>query len=251
GFEGAMTVADRADPVKFYPLRSDNVNFLLANNRIEATGLLKHPASGTPVTNVTIHHNLDSGEGNALLGVPGIKFGNGLQPEKLTPITQGIIALVNASLSGQGRIAWNGTGKVTSTGDFTVHDMDLAAPFGPVTGMNGTIHFTDLLGLETGPGQTLTVGSVNPGILVEDGVVPYQLLPDRLVKVERGEWPFMGGRLILHETILNFNKPTAKRLTLEGVGRDAPTFVGSMGFKEIDAAGVFDGVLPMIFDENG
>ena len=32
--------------------------------------------------------------------------------------------------------------------------MDLAAPFGPVTGMNGTIHFTDLLGLETAPGQT-------------------------------------------------------------------------------------------------
>ncbi|MCL6683065.1 intermembrane phospholipid transport protein YdbH family protein [Sphingomonas alba] len=251
GLTGAMTVADRADPVKFYPLRSDNVNFLLANNRIEATGLLKHPASGTPVTNVTIHHNLDSGEGNAVLDVPGIRFGNSLQPEELTPITQGIIALVNGGLSGQGQIAWNGTGKVSSTGDFRVTDMDLAAPFGPVTGMNGTIHFTDLLGLETGPGQVVTLGSVNPGILVEDGVMHYQLLPDRLVKIERGEWPFMGGRLILHETILNFNKPTAKRLTFEVVGLDAHTFVGSMGFSEIDAAGVFDGVLPMIFDENG
>jgi hypothetical protein len=71
------------------------------------------------------------------------------------------------------------------------------------------------------------------------------------VKVERGEWPFMGGRLILHETILNFAKPTAKRLTFEVAGLDAHTFVASMGFKELDATGSFDGVLPMIFDENG
>jgi len=117
--------------------------------------------------------------------------------------------------------------------------------------MNGTIHFTDLLGLVTAPGQTMAVASINPGILVEDGVIRYQLLPDRLVKIERGEWPFMGGRLILRETILNFARPTAKRLTFEVVGLDANVFVSSMGFKEIEAAGIFDGVLPMVFDENG
>jgi hypothetical protein len=97
----------------------------------------------------------------------------------------------------------------------------------------------------------LNIKSINPGILVENGVIRYQLLPNQLVKVERGEWPFMGGRLILQETILNFNRPTAKRLTFEVVGLDANTFVSAMGFKEIGATGVFDGVLPMIFDENG
>ena len=71
------------------------------------------------------------------------------------------------------------------------------------------------------------------------------------MKVERGEWPFMGGRLILDETVLNFARPTAKRLTFEVVGLDAHTFVSTLGFKGIEATGVFDGVLPMIFDENG
>ena len=47
-------------------------------------------------------------------------------------------------------------GKVTSTGDFSTADLDLAAPFGPVTGMSGTIHFTDLLGLRPPPGQMMT-----------------------------------------------------------------------------------------------
>jgi translocation and assembly module TamB len=249
-FNGGLLLSDRADPPKFYPLRSDDVDFSLANNRITATGTLKHPASGTAVSNVTIAHNLDTGVGDAVLDVPGIRFGTNLQPEELTPLTQGVVALVNGGLSGQGRIAWDGA-NVTSTGEFTLNDMDLAAPFGPVTGMNGTIRFTDLLGLETAPGQTMTLESINPGILVENGVIRYQLLPERLVKIERGEWPFMGGRLILQETILNFSRPTAKRLTFEVVGLDARIFVETLGFKEIGATGVFDGVLPMIFDENG
>jgi hypothetical protein len=61
----------------------------------------------------------------------------------------------------------------------------------------------------------------------------------------------MGGRLILEETVLNFGRPTAKRLTFDVVGLDAHTFVQSLGFKELDATGKFNGVLPMIFDESG
>jgi len=249
--DGALTLSDRAEPAKFYPLKSDDVRFTLANSRIRATGTLRHPPSGTRVTDVTIDHNLTTGAGDAVLDVPGITFGPGLQPEELTPLTEGVIALVRGALSGQGRIAWTGGGEVTSTGEFTTRDMDLAAAFGPITGMSGTIRFTDLLGMETAPGQVMALESVNPGILVENGVIRYQLLPDQLVRIERGEWPFMGGRLILRETILNFGRPSAKRLTFEVVGLDARTFVDSMGFKELSASGTFDGVLPMIFDDEG
>jgi hypothetical protein len=248
---GSLLVSHLADPPNFYPLRGNDVRFRLGDDRVHATATLLHPDSGTKVSDVTIDHRVSTGDGEAILDVPGIRFGANLQPEELTRLTQGVIALVNGGLSGQGRIAWSGGGTVTSTGDFTIAGMDLAAPFGPVTGMNGTIRFTDLLGLETAPGQSLTVATINPGILVKDGVVRYQLLPDRLVKIERGEWPFMGGRLILHETILNFARPTDKRLTFEVVGLDAHTFVASMGFKELDATGTFDGFLPMIFNEYG
>ncbi|HJS40655.1 MAG TPA: YdbH domain-containing protein [Sphingomicrobium sp.] len=249
--DGALTLSHLAEQPNFYPLRSNDVHFRLGGDRVTATGTLIHPDSGTRVTNVTIEHRVSTGDGEAILDVPGIQFGNALQPEELTRLTQGVIALVNGGLSGQGRIAWTGGGTVTSTGEFTVNDMDVAAPFGPVTGMRGTIRFTDLLGLETAPGQVMTVESINPGILVENGAIRYQLLPDQLVKIERGEWPFMGGRLILHETILNFARPTAKRLTFEVAGLDARTFVESLDFKELEASGTFDGVLPMIFDENG
>jgi len=249
--DGGLLLSDRADPPKFYPLRSDDVHLTLADSMIRATGTLRHPASGTRISDVTIAHNLTTGDGNAVLDVPGITFGSALQPEELTRLTEGVIALVRGPLSGQGQIAWNGGGEVTSTGEFTVTDMDLAASFGPVTGLTSTIRFTDLLGLQTAAGQVATIESVNPGILVENGVLRYQLLPDQLVKIERGEWPFMGGRLVLQETILNFGRPTPKRLTFEVIGLDAKTFVDSMGFKEISATGTFDGVLPMIFDDEG
>ena len=246
-----LTVSDRAPEPRFYPLRSDDVTLTVADDFVRANGTLKHPATGTRVTDVAIEHRLSTGAGSATLEVPGLTFGPGLQPDELTRLTEGVIALVNGTITGRGRINWDSSGKVTSTGDFSTANLDLAAPFGPVTGLAGTIHFDDLLGLTTPPGQTLTMKSINPGILVENGVIRYQLLPDQLVKVERGEWPFMGGTLILRETVLNFARPTAKRLTFEVVGLDAKTFVETLGFAELQATGTFDGVLPMIFDENG
>ncbi len=249
--DGSLFVNDRASPPRFYPLKSNDVHFVLANNRISATGTLRHPDSGTRVTDVSIEHNLSSGAGHALLDVPALTFGPNLQPEELTRLTEGVVALVEGTITGQGRIEWSGSGHVTSTGDFATRDMDLAAPFGPVQGLSTNIHFSDLLGLRTPPGQLATIRSMNPGIIVNNGVLRYQLLPNQLVKIERGEWPFMGGRLILDETILNFGSPSAKRLTFELIGFDSKQFVDSLGFSGIEMTGIFDGVLPMIFDENG
>jgi len=248
---GGAMVSDRDANPRFYPLRTDNLKLTIAGDYVRATGGLRHPATNTLVTNVDIEHRLSTGAGHADLNVPGLAFGESLQPEEITRLTEGVIALVQGTISGHGRINWDSSGHVTSNGDFTTANLDLAAPFGPVEGLAGTIHFNDLLGLTTPPGQVITAKSINPGILVENGVIRYQLLPGQLVKIERGEWPFMGGRLILQETVLNFARPTAKRLTFEVQGLDAKAFVDTLGFKELTATGKFDGVLPMIFDENG
>ena len=249
--DASMMVSDRSENPRFYPLRANDVRFSLADGWVRADGKLVHPGSGTLISNVDIEHRLETGAGRALLDVPGIQFGENLQPEELTRLTEGVVALVQGTVTGQGRINWSGSGNVTSTGEFSTAGMDLAAPFGPVTGLTTTVRFTDLLGLETAPGQVATVRSINPGILVENGVIRYQLLPNQMVKIERGEWPFMGGRLVLQETILNFGRPSAKRLTFEVIGLDAKVFVDSLGFPGLEITGIFDGVLPMIFDESG
>lgn len=248
---GALTLSDRDPDPRFYPLRSNDVHFALAGDYVRASGILRFPGNGAEVTQVGVEHQLSSGTGHAVLDVPGLVFGPSFQPDQLTRLTEGVVALVNGTVRGQGRIDWAPGGKVTSTGDFETANMDLAAPFGPVTGLTTSIHFTDLLGLTTAPHQIATARTVNPGITVADGVIHYQILPHNLVKIERGEWPFMGGRLILEETVLNFGSRSAKRLTFELQGFDAKQFVDSLGFQGFELTGTFDGVLPMIFDENG
>ncbi|HEX5258502.1 MAG TPA: YdbH domain-containing protein [Sphingomicrobium sp.] len=249
--DSALTVSDVDPDPRFYPLRSNDVHMTIAGDYVRATGSLHLPATGSLITNVNIEHRLSTESGHALLDVPGLAFGPNFQPDQLTRLTEGVVALVNGMVHGQGRIDWSAGGKVSSTGDFSTANMDLAAPFGPVTGLSTTLHFTNLLGIETAPHQVATVQLINPGIPVSNGVITYQLLPHDLVKIERGEWPFMGGKLILDETVLNFGSPSAKRLTFELQGFDAKQFVDSLGFQGLELTGTFDGVLPMIFDENG
>ena len=114
-----------------------------------------HPATGTLVTDVGIEHRLSTGAGHASLDVPGLDLRPELPARPADAAHRRRGRARQRHGRGQGRIDWAAGGKVTSTGDFSTANMDLAAPFGPVTGLTTTIHFTDLLGLETraGPGR--------------------------------------------------------------------------------------------------
>ncbi|HEX8063822.1 MAG TPA: YdbH domain-containing protein [Allosphingosinicella sp.] len=247
---GEMRIADEADPPRFYPLVTRDFQLNLADNRIKAGGWLDDPETGTRIVRADIGHDLATGRGRAELAVPGIAFGKDYQPEQLTRLTTGVVALVNGVLKGQGEISWDATGS-RSSGTFSTDDMDFAAAFGPVEGLATSLHFTDLLGLVSAPGQEARIGLVRAGIDVLDGRLRYRLLPGLQVEVESGRWPFAGGELILEETVLDFSKPSAKRLTFRVEGLDAPLFIQKMEFANITATGTFDGVIPMIFDERG
>jgi translocation and assembly module TamB len=247
---GGMTVADEQDPSRFHPLVSNDFRLTLRDNVIDAAGWLNDPETGTQVTRATITHALATGRGRADLDVPCIRFDSGYQPEQLTRLTTGVVALVDGTLTGQGQIAWGPEG-TRSTGTFSTADMNLAAPFGPVTGLTTTIEFTDLLGLVSAPGQLATVERIQAGIDVFDGRVRYQLLPGLKVRVEEGRWPFAGGDLLLQETILDFSQPSTKRLVFTVTGMEAAAFIQQMEFSNISATGTFDGVVPMEFDQQG
>ena len=247
---GAMTVADADAQPRFQPLDARAVTLRLVDGAIDARGTLFEPTRGMKVADVTIDHRLSSGAGAAHLAVPGITFAEGFQPELLTRLTFGVIADVRGTVKGEGDIAWSGDG-VTSTGTFSTDDTDLAAAFGPVEGIAGTIRFTDLLALESAPAQVATVASINPGVPVTDGRITYQTLRGTRVQVDGGTWPFAGGTLTLEPTLLDFSSPAARRMTLRVDAMDAGKFLQQFDFENLNATGTFDGSLPMLFDASG
>jgi hypothetical protein len=248
---GGIIVSDAVATPRFEPLIARDATLRFGEGRIDAAAKLREPKSDAVISDVDVHHDLSDGRGYATLDVPGITFlSKGLQPEALTPLTLGVIASVNGTIAGQGRIDWNAKG-VTSTGDFHTDGTNLAAAFGPVSKIVGAIHFSDLLGMATPPHQKARITEINPGIAVSNGVVHYQLLPQQRVQVEDAHWPFAGGTLDLDPTLLSFEQSAQRHLTFQVRVLDAATFVQQLDFPNISATGTFDGTLPMIFDQQG
>jgi translocation and assembly module TamB len=248
--DSSLRVLD-AEPVdRFQPMNVPDLMLTLENNVIGAIGNIVEPTTGTQVAGVDIRHDLGNTTGRALLAVDGLRFNDRLQPELLTPLTLGVVANVDGAVFGDGRIDWDANG-VRSSGTFATRGMNLAAAFGPVEGLTTEIKFTDLLGLETGPAQIATISSVNPGIPALNGQISYRLLPGQQVAIEAGRWPFAGGELILEPTVLDFGIERERRLTFRVIGLDAEKFLAGYDFQNLRVTGVFDGTLPMVFNQDG
>ena len=249
--DAAFRLIDREEPDRFEPLLARGASLALADNIITAQATLRNPATDRVVTRTDIRHDLASGGGYANLAIDGLRFDEALQPEDLSVLALGVIANADGVITGTGRIDWSPSGEVTSTGSFSSDNLDFAAAFGPVKGASGTVEFTDLLGLTTAPNQKIRIGSVNPGIEVLDGELEFSLRNGELLAVGGASWPFMGGRLILREVDLNLGVSEERAYVFEIVGLDAAQFVAQMELENISATGLFDGTVPIIFDQDG
>ncbi|UNU42794.1 hypothetical protein EAO27_08845 [Sphingopyxis sp. YF1] len=248
--DGRMLLTDAEPDARFFPLFSENARLVLRDGVIDATAGFAERRTGTKILDTVIRHELTGGTGFASLDIGELRFGDAFQPDQLTRLALGVVANVQGTVRGEGRIDWSPAG-VTSRGTFATTDANLAAAFGPVNGLTTTLTFDDLIGLHSVPNQKVTMAEVNPGIPVIDGTIEYQLLGDNRIRIQGGRWPFAGGELLLHPTTLNFNTDQPRRLTFDIVGVDAAIFLQNFGFDNINATGKFDGTLPIEFSGLG
>lgn len=248
--DGGLQLTDAAPEARFAPLVSNDATLRFADGVIDAKAGFNERTTGTKILDAIIRHRMADGSGSADLLVKELRFDERFQPDQLTSLALGVVANVQGSVVGDGRIDWTADG-VTSRGTFATADASLAAAFGPVTGLTSTLTFDDLIGLRSAPGQIAKIKEINPGIPVLDGEIEYQLLGDNRVRVEGGNWPFAGGQLLLHPTTLDFGAEQTRRLSFDIVGVDAAVFLQSFGFENINATGKFDGTLPVEFSGLG
>ena len=248
--DGQFRLVDREEEERFHPLIARDAVLSLAENRISAMAALREPNSDRIVTEVQIAHDLGTAIGHADITVAGLRFDEGLQPDEVTPLVLGVIANADGVVTGSGRIDWQDE-DITSSGAFATQDFDLAAEFGPVEGVSGQIQFTDLINLTTAPDQRLTLASMNPGIEIFDGEISYEIRDGTLLAVNSGDWPFLGGTLELRPVTLNIGASEERRYVLNVSGVEASQFIQRMELSNLAATGLFDGQLPLIFDEMG
>lgn len=249
--EARLRVTDRTQgQARFEPLVGKDAALVLEGDRITASASLHHPALGQKVAGVSLVHNLGKAAGHADIRVDDLVFGPGLDAENLTYLAKGVVAGTRGSIDGRGQIDW-ADGKVTSSGRFATQGLDFAAAFGPVRGLAGEIVFTDLLGLTTAPDQRITIDAINTGIEVLDGRIRFALKEGTLIELADARWPFMGGELVLRPVTLDFGRPSERRYVFEMAGLDAAVFIAEMELTNLGASGVFDGVVPIVFDASG
>lgn len=258
--DASFTLTDRPRPnpeepgnlmlARFEPLRSEGASLSLANSRIVADAVMRNPKSARQVVDAHIEHDLDSATGFADLIVPGLKFDRELQPTQVTYLAGGVVENAVGVVTGKARVDWNAR-EVTSTGAFSTESLDFGALFGPVKGLSGTVVFTDLLNMVTAPNQYLRIASINPGIEAIDGELTFELQPESVLVVHGASWPFLDGRMVLMPTTMKLGAAEERRYELKMQGISAARFVEQMELANISATGLFDGQLPLVFDENG
>ena len=257
---GQFVLSDRTSPARFAPVAARDAKLTLAGQSVDGTLRLVVPGAGDELARVALRHDLSSGKGHADVTLAGLTFhdakgkDHGLQPADLSDLAKGVIANAEGTIRGAARFDWDANardGAVTGSGKFSSDDFDFAAAVGPVDGLAGAIEFTDLIHLVSAPHQILKVGSINPGIEVDNGVIDLQLLPDQVVRLNRAQWPFEGGTLQLEPTDLHMSVIEPRRFTLAINGLEAGRFLQHINMANLSATGTFDGHLPLIFDANG
>lgn len=247
---GSFRLEDRQVDDRFRPMIARDAQLQMHGNAITAEVQLREPETDREVVKAVIAHDLASGVGHADLMVPKLVFDAALQPAKLSALTIGVVANTRGAVTGSGRIDWNSAG-VTSTGSFSTDGLDFAAAFGPTKGVSGTVEFSDLLGLVTKPNQRLRIAAINPGIEVDDGQVSFQLQPNHVLEVNGANWPFIDGTLELLPTRMVLGAAEVRRYTLRLKGANAAKFVQQLDLGNLAASGVFDGDIPIVFDQDG
>jgi len=241
-------VTDPASKPRFSPLQVAEGGVVLTTDRIVAHAAIKLADGLETIATVTGTYLTGSGKGSARLDST-LAFSKTLQPLQISELARGYVANVDGRVVSHADLILD-AGGIAGTGKIRFEGLSLAtAALGPVTGIDGTLHFDDLPRLHTPPAQQLKIASINPGVLVEDGVVVFQIVDASAIAIETMRWPFTGGTLTLQPVTFRAGE-VRRRYVLAVDGLDAGQFLQRFDLKNLNATGRFDGVLPLVFAGN-
>ncbi len=238
-------LTDHGAKPRFAPLQLADADIRIDEGRISGQAKILLVEGKAPIATVRGSYLTGRGTGSAQFDST-LAFSKKLQPLQISELARGFVANVEGKVTSHADLTldWDG---LHGTGSMHFEALSLAtAALGPLTGIEGTLLFDDLPKLHTLPSQVLKIASINPGVLVENGIARFQILDVGAVSVEDMHWPFTGGTLTLQPVIFRAGE-TRRRYVLVVDGLDAGQFLQRFDLKNLNATGRFDGLLPLVF----
>ena len=246
----AARVADTTQPRRFYPLDATGSASLTDDVWLGRFDLSSGPHR---LGSVDLKHDGRIEAGGVAFDASGLVFAeDGLQPDDVTPLTEGLIdPPVTGGAGFTGRFDWTPEG-ATSSGVLTVQDLDFVSPAGPVTGLNGEVAFTSLTPLVTAPEQRLTAEGIQALASVTDLNLLFELGAGSF-QVSGADLDVAGGHVVIEpfDVPLDRTQPFGGTLVFENV--QLGELIGGAGFGEqVALNAVVSGRVPFTWDaENG
>ncbi len=190
-----LEISDLNDDPLYEPILAD-LSGELSDGRVRLFGPLKLANSGTLVAQATLDVDLSALDGTARLATERLSFSpGGLQPTDLSDQVRGVLNDARGALTASANFAIR-RGEVSGEATVIVEDLGFSTfRLGTVEGVNGEIAVTDVIGLKTGPGQTVSIDEIDLGVPLQDGIIRFQLLGPDEAQLESARWPFAGGEL--------------------------------------------------------
>ena len=240
----AQAPATEEERQLFNPMRLADVNAIVADGEINATGAVVLDASGQQLAAFTATHDINRGAGATRITAASITFDESLQPYQITERARGMVENVRGTASLVADVTWT-RDALTATGTISTTGVSFATATMPVVqDVRGSVYFDDLFLLTTPPGQSATIGLLNPGLAVRNGQVRFQLLPDQRVGIERADFEFAGGVLAMAPTVVRLGEDETRiELTLRDV--DAADLIANLNVPDLAATGKVEGSFPL------
>ncbi len=236
-----VTSTDR--PAIFPPLQLV-LDTVLSHGGVTGIGEIRLARDGTYLSDLSLAHNLASARGTAIGGVERLALApNGLELTELLPAFEGLVANAQGQPSGVFLAKWDATGLGETKGSVSLNGMNFDILLGRVENVTGEIRFSSLLPLTTKGSAEIQIGTLDPGMALNDGELVFALVEDGGLRIDRAEWPFAGGQLRVAPMLWKIGG-LHQNVELQVENADLLELSGLFGFADLSAQGKLSGSIP-------
>jgi hypothetical protein len=187
-------------------------------------------------------HALAESTGRARLHVHAIEFNPGqLQPSTLFPILSDLLTEVSGSIEVKGSVEWSADG-MRGTAEITLTDVGATSESAAIEHLNATVELNETGA--TSPNQTISVGRLDVGLELTEGLIHYQVKPGWNVEVESTSWKFAGGEI----TTVGKIDPRAenRESSIHVENADLAEFIELVNLEGLSGSGKIEGEIPIV-----